>query len=80
MGGKILHVANGKEYEIVIVPNENGFLVRTYLNGKQVGVTYGATYEVAQGFDVTAAALTGTGTVATLVNCAKSDLDMGITK
>ena len=80
MSEKILYMAHGKQYEIVVAPNENGFQIRTYRDGKQVGVTYGASYEVAQAFDVTASALTETGAVEALVNCAKSDLNLGITK
>lgn len=77
---KISHSANGKEYEIVILWTQDGFRVRTYHNGKQIGVTYGATYETAVAFNLTGAQFTNTGALETLINLAKDDLDLGITK
>lgn len=79
MSVSIKHMVNGKEYEIKVVPTQSGFEVRTYRHRTQIGWTYSATQEIADAFNVTAAQITGQGAVASLVNCAKDDLNRGIT-
>lgn len=74
------HIANGKEYEIRIVPTKNGFQVRTYFQGKQIGWTFSATHDVADMFNMTTAQIAGLPAAAELINIAKDDLDHGITK
>ncbi|MFL6437683.1 MAG: hypothetical protein ACJ71Q_08900 [Terriglobales bacterium] len=76
----ITHVANGQESTIDVIRTANGFHVRTFRDGKQIGVTYSASYEIAHQLDVAGAHLVGTNAVEALVNCAKGDLDSGGTK
>jgi hypothetical protein len=72
----VKHIAKGKEYEIRPISTATGFRICTYFQGKQIGWTYSATYEVAREFDQAVEPRA----VDELIKIAKSDLDRGTTE
>jgi adenosylmethionine-8-amino-7-oxononanoate aminotransferase len=79
-GDTVTHTARGTTYEIRTVRAENGIVVRTFRDNRQVSPTYRLSYDDLHNFDNYGYQFLGKHALETLIDLAKSHIDEGWVK